>query len=122
MAHPRLRSILLDKNLLWPENTVASVCTHLLYHALTTQKIAGPTPTLDPNLVLSEPDLIERNRSMSIYTGTPEGFIAREQNNNPHHSSYTLWHLSMPEAELNPTEYLELLLRFNRTGNPRLAG
>ena len=58
---------------------------------------------------------------MSLCTRTPEGFIVREQNNNSHRPNYTLWHLSMPEVELNPTEFLEPLIRFNWTGNPCLA-
>ena len=58
---------------------------------------------------------------MSFCTGTPEGFIAREQNNNSHCINFTLWHQSMPKVELNLTAYLEPLLHFNRTGNPRLV-
>ena len=58
---------------------------------------------------------------MSLCTGTPKGFTAREQNNNLHRPNYTLWHLSVREVELDPTEFLEPLLRLNRTSNPRLT-
>ena len=58
---------------------------------------------------------------MGICTDTPGGFIRRDQNNDPDRPNYTLWHLSMPEADLNPTAYVEPLLRFNWTRNTFLS-
>ena len=56
---------------------------------------------------------------MTNLTGTPGGFIRRAQM--AVRPTYTLWHLSMPQGNFNPREYVEPVMRFNRTARPVLS-
>ena len=120
--HPRLRSILLDKNMFWPSNSVASVWPRLFHHVLMGLSLNDPTPALHSDLVMPHrEDLEEWDRWMAICTGNPGGVIRLVRDATPVGPNFTLWHLSRPEVGLDPTSYVEPSLHLNRTRNPILA-
>ena len=122
-AHPSLKSIFFDKDMFWARQTgIAPLWTRLFYWVLTGDTIGGPPPPLDQNLVIPITEYNRWYQSMTNCTGIRGGFIRRAPVAGASPANHTLWHLSMPDANFNPTaDYIEPVIRFNRNARPALS-